>query len=89
MALIAHTNCGVYDPDAPSTTPRRDGPARSTRCARDWGTFTDPRQALREDAERLRTWPDRPDGLALAAYLFDVGTGALEEVVAPQAAPAV
>ncbi|MBS3939755.1 MAG: carbonic anhydrase [Actinobacteria bacterium] len=88
LALIAHTNCGVFDPEG-TIDDRLAATMGRAPASRDWHTFTDPRQALRDDAERLLAWPDRPDGFALAAYLFDVETGALEEVVAPQTAPAV
>ncbi|MFA9445295.1 beta-class carbonic anhydrase [Egicoccus sp. AB-alg6-2] len=88
VALIAHTNCGVLDP-AGTIDERLAATMGRAPAGREWGTFRDPREALREDARTLLEWPDRPDGFGLAAYLFDVETGALEQVVAPEAAPPV
>ena len=88
VALIAHTNCGVHDPDG-TIYDRMSGTMGRAPKDRDWFTFADPRQALREDADQLLAWPDRPDGFAVGAWLFDVTTGRLEEVVAPTAAAPV
>lgn len=85
VAVIAHTNCGVYDPEATIEDRLADAMGR-TPAQQQWHTFTDPRQALRDDTAVLLDWPDRPDGFAVAGYLFDVGTGALEEVAPPAAA---
>lgn len=85
VILIGHTACGALDPEG--TTPGRltESLGRPPE-PREWGTFTDSHEVLRRDAERLLQWPDRPTGLTVGAYLFDVVTGQLEQVVAPTAA---
>ncbi|MFA9428758.1 beta-class carbonic anhydrase [Egicoccus sp. AB-alg2] len=88
VALVAHTNCGVHDPEG-TIYDRMSVTMGRAPADRDWHTFADPRDALRDDARQLLAWPDRPDGFAVGAYLFDVETGRLEEVVAPIAAPPV
>lgn len=84
---ITHTDCGVRDPEDDITTRLSDAMGR-TPDRTQWHTFADPRSALREDAELLGNWPDRPDEFGLAGYVFDVATGTLEEVVAPRVVPA-
>lgn len=88
VALVAHTTCGVLDPEG--TVPDRLAAAMGREPAGDeWHTFADPRQALRDDADILLRWADRPDDLVVGAYLFDVESGRLEPVVEPTAADAV
>lgn len=88
VALIGHTECGALDPRG--TTPDRLTESLGhAPQPRDWGTFTDSREVLRQDADRLLGWPDRPNGLTVGAYLFDVVTGRLEPVVSPTAADPV
>ena len=40
----------------------------------------DVRQALREDLQRIRSWPYLPPSLAVLGAVYDVGTGELEPV---------
>ncbi|GGI04619.1 beta-class carbonic anhydrase [Egicoccus halophilus] len=88
VALVAHTRCGVHDPEGTAYERMSQTMGRAP-ADRDWRTFTDPRRALRDDADVLLAWPDRPDGFVVGAYLFDVDTGRLEQVVAPTAAEPV
>lgn len=86
LIQIAHTNCGAFDPDDQIEVRLEQELGRPVAC-HDWYTFADPRQALREDADKLRQWEDRPADFAVGAYLFDVENGALEQVVAPHVVP--
>jgi carbonic anhydrase len=82
VAVVAHTDCGVRDPDGALE-------ARLTELmghppeGRDWYTFADPVEAVRGDCQRLLEWADRPEGLHVAGYVLDVETGALDQVFAP------
>lgn len=87
LVQIAHTNCGACDPDEAIETRLEQTMGRPPQ-RHTWHTFTDPRDALRADTKTLHAWEDRPDDFGLAGYLFDVATGALDEVVAPHAVPA-
>lgn len=82
VAVIAHTDCGLLDPDG--TLPERIettiGRPPTTRA---WFAFTDPAAAVRDDCTTLAGWADRPDGMRVAGYLLDVADGHLTEVVAP------
>jgi carbonic anhydrase len=82
VAVIGHTDCGLSDP-AGDLPDRLAALMRHPPEARDWHTFRDVRQAVREDCELLLRWPDRPQGLTLAGYVLDIMDGRLEEVVAP------
>jgi carbonic anhydrase len=88
VALIAHTDCGLQDPDG-SLEARLVDLMGHPPESRAWHTFADPEEAVRQDCERLRSWSDRPDGFAIAGYVLDVADGRLREVVPPATAPDV
>jgi carbonic anhydrase len=87
VAVIGHTNCGLHDPDG-TLVDRLSMMLGRTPFQPEWGAFTDPRNAVREDCARLRQWPDRPAELGVAGYVLDVEDGLLHEVVAPAMVPA-
>jgi carbonic anhydrase len=87
VALIAHTDCGLRDPDGALEARLHELMGHPPE-ARDWHTFADPEDAVREDAQRLLTWRDRPEGFQVAGYVLDVVDGRLQQVVAPTPAPA-
>jgi carbonic anhydrase len=85
VAIIAHTDCGLRDPDGgliDQLTERIGHPP----AIREWHTFVDPEPAVIADCERLLRWPDRPTDLAVAGYLLDVTDGHLHEVAPPATA---
>jgi carbonic anhydrase len=86
VAVVAHTDCGVRDPDG-SLERRLQELMGHPPTGRDWYTFADPVEAVRGDCERLLRWEDRPAGLQVGGYVLDVETGALDQVFAPAAAP--
>jgi carbonic anhydrase len=85
VALIAHTDCGLRDPDGSLEQQLFDLMGHPPE-AREWHTFRDPDDAVRTDCEQLLTWPDRPQGFTVAGYVLDVEDGQLREVVAPATA---
>ena len=87
VLVATHTDCGVRDPDG-TLGERLESMLGHPPIPREWGTFTDPAEAVRSDCELLRSWPDRPEGLTVGGYVFDVTDGRLNEVVAPFEVPA-
>ena len=58
------------------------GPGSAVGSSIDWLTFTDDRQAVVDDVEKVRNHPLVPKSIPVYGYLYDVRTGRLEEVVA-------
>lgn len=58
------------------------GPGSAVGSSIDWLTFTDDRQAVIDDVEKVRNHPLVPKSIPVYGYLYDVRTGRLEEVVA-------
>lgn len=85
VAVIAHTDCGLRDPDGALESKLHDLMGHPPE-ARAWHTFADPAEAVREDCARLLDWDDRPSGLQVAGYVLDVTDGRLQQVVAPATA---
>jgi carbonic anhydrase len=87
VLVATHTDCGVRDPEG-TIVERLESMLEHPAIPREWGTFADPAAAVRADCELLRTWPDRPEGLIIGGFVFDVSDGRLDQVVAPFEAPA-
>lgn len=80
IAVITHTDCGLHDPEG--RLPERLSEVLGRRAAAEpWLAFADPAEAARTDGELLLRWPDRPEGLVVAAYVLDVETGQLSPVL--------
>ena len=58
------------------------GPGSAVGSSIDWLTFTDDRQAVIDDVEKVRNHPLVPKSIPVYGYLYDVRTGRLQEVVA-------
>ncbi len=86
VAVIAHTDCGLKDPDG-TLVDRLTTAIGRPPIERTWHAFVDPEAIVREDCALLGRWQDRPDGLTIAGYLLDVTDGRLTEVVAPRTVP--
>ncbi len=86
VAVIAHTDCGLKDPDG-TLVDRLTTAIGRPPIERTWHAFVDPEAIVREDCALLGRWQDRPDGLTIAGYLLDVADGRLTEVVAPRTVP--
>ena len=82
VAVIGHTDCGLVDPEG-TLVERLTTLMGRPPVEREWGTFVTADDAVREDCARLGAWSDRPDDLAIAGYVLDVTTGALQERVPP------
>lgn len=82
VAIIGHTDCGLRDPEGKLlerlTTSLGRPPAE-----REWLTFSDPVEVVRQDCALIEQWEDRPDGLNIGGYMLDIQTGVMTEVVAP------
>jgi carbonic anhydrase len=85
VAVIAHTDCGLRDPDGDLADRLRDVMGHPP-TGRDWGTFADPADAVADDCRSLLDWDDRPYGLTVAGYVLNVTDGSLDEVAPPTAA---
>ena len=85
VAVVAHTDCGLRDPDDDLVERLTDEMGHAP-TARDWRTFTDPQAAVSDDCEHLLAWADQPDGLVVAGYVLDVTDGRLREIVPPTSA---
>lgn len=86
VAVIAHTDCGLRDPEG-TLVDRLTKAIGRPPLERTWHAFVDAEATVRDDCAQLRRWPDRPDGLTVAGYLLDVATGELSEVVPPGVVP--
>jgi carbonic anhydrase len=86
VAVIAHTDCGVKDPEG-TLVDRLTTAIGRPPIERIWHAFVDPEATVREDCALLCRWQDRPNELTVAGYLLDVETGALSEVVPPRTVP--
>lgn len=80
VAVVHHTDCGMLGPedgirDAVATRTGRAVPAGTRFLA-----FDDAEESVREDVRLLRESPLVPDDVALAGFLYDVGTGLLAAV---------
>lgn len=75
--VVGHTACGLHDRDGTLREQLHElDPARA-----DWGTFTDPVDAIRSDVERLLAWSGRPEPWAVAGGILDVTDGTVDIVV--------
>lgn len=87
VAVVAHTDCGLLDPSGEVVARLNDDIAHRPWPSH-WYAFADAGEAVAEDCRALLSWPDRPDGFAVAGYVLDVADGRLREVVEPTSAPA-
>ena len=85
VAVIAHTNCGLYDPED-SLTERLTDAMGHPPLPRHWAAFTSAEEAVQADCAALLEWSDRPEGLIVGGYVLDVADGQLHEVFAPAVA---
>ena len=80
VLLVPHTRCrmATVSPDELHEA-IRERSGLDTRSL-DLRPVTDARQALREDLRRVRSWPFLPPGISVTGAIYDVDTGALEQV---------
>jgi carbonic anhydrase len=86
VAVIAHTDCGLRDPEG-TLVDRLTTAIGRPPIERTWHAFVDAEAIVRDDCAQLRRWPDRPTGLTIAGYLLDVASGQLTEIVPPGSVP--
>ncbi len=58
------------------------GPGSTAGNDIDWLTIADREQSVVEDVRRIRNHPLVPSGIPIYGYVYNVGTGSLEEVAA-------
>ena len=85
VAVIAHTDCGLRDPDD-DLVDRVTSAMGRRPAAYDWRSFAEPDTAVADDCEHLLAWSDQPVGLVVAGYVLDVSDGHLREVTPPTSA---
>lgn len=86
VAVIAHTDCGLRDPEG-TLVDRLTAAIGRPPVERSWHAFVDAEAMVREDCALLGRWQDRPSGMTVAGYILDVTDGRLSEVVAPRTVP--
>ena len=77
--IVAHTNCRMTvdaQDDVHAAVRRKGGP--DTRSL-GFLTTTDPVAAVRDDVQRIRSWPFLP-GLEVGGFLYEVETGRLNRL---------
>ena len=81
IAIVPHTRCAMA---SASEAELRDRVATSAGRSADWQRFhvvPDQQRALTEDVTRVSTHPLIGDHVAVGGFLYDVDTGALEQMV--------
>ena len=81
FAVIHHTGCGMtlFTSDVLREKIRDEKGVDVGDV--DYLTFSDIDQSVRDDVETIRSLDSLPDGVEVSGYVYDVGTGALREVV--------
>ncbi len=81
IALVQHTDCGLasVDEDRVRAEIREE---TGTEPPFGLGAFRDVEASVRRSLERVRSSPLIPHGDAVRGFVYDVGTGRLEEVAA-------
>ena len=81
FAVIHHTGCGMtlFTSDVLQEKIRDEKGVDVGDV--DYLTFSDVDQSVRDDVETIRSLDSLPDGVEVSGYVYDVGTGALREVV--------
>ena len=83
LVLIHHTDCGMArlaNPPVQQQVAQRLGLSDEDVAAM---AVTDPTATVQADIERLRQMPGAPDALIVSGLVYDVGTGAVDQVVSP------
>jgi carbonic anhydrase len=80
VLIVPHTKCRMSTASADELHELIS--ARSGRDTRslDLRPVSDVRAALRDDVQRVRSWPFLPEGLPVLGAVYDVDTGRLERV---------
>ncbi len=81
LVVIHHTDCGMArlaNPPIQHQVARRLGLSNAEVAAM---AVTDPIATVQADIERLRQAPGAPDALIVSGLVYDVGTGAMSQVV--------
>jgi carbonic anhydrase len=83
LVVMHHTDCGMArlaSPPIQQQVAKRLGLSDDEVAAM---AVTDPAASVQADIERLRQGPGTPDALVVTGLVYDVGTGTIDQVVAP------
>ncbi|MBK5231074.1 MAG: carbonic anhydrase [Thermoleophilia bacterium] len=80
IALVQHTDCGVAGNTQQSLERVVEDATGESARQIDFLTIDDQRATLRADAEKLRDCRLLPSGIEIGEFIFDVRTGALEQI---------
>lgn len=83
LAVIHHTDCGMARFTTPEVAERITALYGTSDVVDTYG-IGDPRQAIRDDIARATASPWASAGMTVSGHLYDVKTGRLEQVVAPE-----
>jgi carbonic anhydrase len=80
VALIQHTDCGVANNDQASIEHVVHDQTGGDASSIDFLTIDDQVATLHSDAEKIRNSELLPDGIEVGEFMFDVRSGALEQI---------
>ena len=83
LVVIHHTDCGMSrlaNPAIQEQVATRLGLGMDEVAAM---AITDPARTVQDDIERLRHTPGAPDQLIVSGFVYDVGSGTINQVVPP------
>jgi carbonic anhydrase len=80
VLIVPHTKCRMTSSSAGELHDRIEENAGIDTRSLDLRPVTDVRAALRDDLQRVRSWPFLPQGLPVSGAVYDVDTGRLERV---------
>ena len=83
LVIVAHTGCGMAKLAEPAVQQRLADRLGFTADGIATLAVTDPAASVRDGVDRLRRTRAVPDDMLVAGFVYDVGDGTLDEVVAP------
>lgn len=81
VMVVAHTQCKMASATQDQVVGEIARYSGIDAASLDFGLVDDQRAALVADVARVRHWPFLPRGTAVGGFVYDVSTGALEQVV--------
>lgn len=80
VMVVAHTQCKMASATAPEVIAAIESTSGIDARSLDFRLVADQRATLAEDVQRIRSWPFLPAGVASGGFVYDVGSGRLEQV---------
>jgi carbonic anhydrase len=82
FAVIHHTDCGMVTFSNEQLRQKLADEAGTDASGIDFLPFSDIRQSVMDDVHRILDTPHLDDDISVSGYIYDVDSGALEQVVA-------